>query len=316
MVDILRIRRASVGLIVLAPNPFACAGITDILRLLLAFAPGVPGCPGVPLRPKRLGLEGLPVEEVHGASGVLDGVNSSFEMFVPGSSIDFAFRALGDGIGFESSLRSSFPSMRIDIVSFCFSILAFLVPTLGLRCGLEFSAASGGRKVPGPTDFLGALIGPLLKELGGKWLCLRPRSIDVVVLDIGSGFKADLPTAFEFFRPSDNAVMFFFVLAAGTADGGTPASALFSGAFETLPRPGTGKWLRLGSVEVMLVWKSSKLRGVRKASKSRESFFSRGGGGFCGAKDAKLNREISLMDNSCVYGSWDATAEAPLMELS
>ena len=47
-----------------------------------------------------------------------------------------------------------------------------------------FSGASGGKKVPGPTDFLGALTGPLLKELGGKWLCRLPRSIDVAVFDI------------------------------------------------------------------------------------------------------------------------------------
>ena len=133
MVDILRIRRASVGLIVLAPKPFACGGIRDILRLLPAAVPGVTGCPGVPLRPKRLGVAGLPLDEVHGASGVLDGLRRSFDVFVPGSNTDFAFKALDDGTGLASSLRLSLPIIRIGMVSFCFSMLIFLLPTLGIR---------------------------------------------------------------------------------------------------------------------------------------------------------------------------------------
>ena len=32
--------------------------------------------------------------------------------------------------------------------------------------------------------------------------------------------------------------------------------------------------------------------------------------------DAKLNLEMSLMDSSLVYGSWEATAEVPRSELN
>lgn len=53
-------------------------------------------------------------------------------------------------------------------------------------------------KVPGPTDFLGALGAgfALLNEFGGKWLCRLPRSMEVVVVAIESDL-AELRELFD-----------------------------------------------------------------------------------------------------------------------
>jgi hypothetical protein len=84
------------------------------------------------------------------------------------------------------------------------SALAFLPAALGLRLTVDFSDVSGATKVPGPTDFLGALGAgvALLNELGGKWLCLLPRSIEVVVVAIESDLTEvlELLEAVELFR--------------------------------------------------------------------------------------------------------------------
>lgn len=91
---------------------------------------------------------------------------------------DFARTVLGD---FDSRAFSPFLVARRSDKPFLLSVLDFRPPTLGRR--LTFSAAlvSGGTKVPGPTDFRGAL-GPagvfefgLLNAFGGNWLCRRPR---------------------------------------------------------------------------------------------------------------------------------------------
>ena len=159
------------------------------------------------------------------------------------------------------------------------SALVFLAPALGLRLTVDFSAVSGATKVPGPTDFLGALGAGfvLLKEFGGKWLWRLPRSIEVV-----GAMESDLTELRELFEAVEllrvtgvtpdpfldgigiaACEIGFFCSIAGVSVG--------RGAATGLPRPGKGKWLRLGpSVPTMVSWKSSKLKvGSRKSPKSR-----------------------------------------------
>lgn len=73
-----------------------------------------------------------------------------------------------------------------------------------------------------------------------------------------------------------------------------------AGTLTEPPLPGRGKWFRLGSVPTMVSWKSSKLKvGSRKLPKSRAASRSALDEGLV-CMDAKLNLEMSLMDNSLV----------------
>lgn len=149
MTDIRFILLASVGLIVRAPRPVAI----DI-RL---FPPGVVVLPGVPAL-----LPGVDCPDIASAfcgSGVLEGV-SRLEEDVLLTRTDFVLRVRGD---FDPSLPLEFLLPLTD------ELLDFLPPILGLLF-TSTSPISGGRKVPGPTDFLGAFGGGLLllKAFGGK----------------------------------------------------------------------------------------------------------------------------------------------------
>ena len=165
--DILFSLLASVGLIVRAPNPEAWLGMTDILLLL---DPGVVVRPGVPLRR----LEGFGTWEDVGRlrSGLLEGVNRSLELWLLPPINDLARIALGD---LFSPAFSAFLLVRRKDKPLLLSVLDFRPPTLGRL--LTFSVfVSGGTKVPGPMDFLGAFGAPvelafgLLNALGGNWL--------------------------------------------------------------------------------------------------------------------------------------------------
>jgi len=179
MNDMRFIRLASVGLMVRAPRPVAM----DILF----ESPGVVFLPGVPFR--FPGVVWPTIESVFCGSGVREGVNKSFEEILLGTRTDLDFTGLGE---LEPSLctwTSGLPCLR-DMV---LSALKSLRPILG-RLLMSTSASSGGRNVPGPTDFRGAFAGGvpvLLKALGGKWLCRRARSAELVLSGaaaIGSGF--------------------------------------------------------------------------------------------------------------------------------
>ena len=139
------------------------------------------------------------------------------------------------------------------------SLLDFRTPTLGLLFGALFSDGSGSTKVPGPIDFLGvlALAFGLLKEFGGKWLCLRLLSTglltDVVIdseLDLlGMSVLEFCCLAAEFFLPIEDAAEVFLTLDDGCGSVRFSSTKLLS-AFA--PLPGRGKWLRFGSSVVML----------------------------------------------------------------
>ena len=136
--------------------------MTDILLLCSAFPPGVVVLPGVPLL--LVGVDYTPAVEVDlEGSGVLEGVSKSFDALFFGGPRDV----------FNCKL-------------FELSALDFLPPTLGRRFGAGLSVDSGATNVPGPTDFLGAFPPgfALLNEFGGKWLCLLPRKMDVVDVDM------------------------------------------------------------------------------------------------------------------------------------
>jgi hypothetical protein len=142
--------------------------MTDIRRLLSGFAPGVVVLPGVPLL--LLGVVGAEASTDLEGSGVLEGVSRSFEFCLLGASdaLDLTVPA-----GLLSSAPLSSPiRLASDFAPklFVLSALAFRVAALGRLRTFGFSDASGGMKVPGPTDFLGAFgAGPvLLNELGGK----------------------------------------------------------------------------------------------------------------------------------------------------
>ena len=98
MMDIRFNLRASVGLIVRAPSPVACAGITDIRR----FAPpGVTVLPGVVL-PAGVRLGVLVPDGVRLWSGVRVGVSRSFDTRF-GVSIDLILPVRGDAVVFNGS---------------------------------------------------------------------------------------------------------------------------------------------------------------------------------------------------------------------
>ena len=191
-------------------------------------------------------------------------------------------------------------------MSFC-SLLDLRTPTLGLLFGALFSDGSGSINVPGPIDFLGGLVLAfgLLKELGGKWLCLRLLSTGLltdVVIDSELDLLGMLVVEFcclaaEFFLPIEDTVEVFLTLDDGCGSVRFSSKGLF-GALG--PLPGRGKWLRLGSSVVMLSWKSSKLTGARKSPKSRGSLSdSSAFCGSCGIIDAKLNLDTLLIENCC-----------------
>lgn len=186
------------------------------------------------------------------------------------------------------------------------SVLDFLPPTLGRRFIPGLSVDPGGINVPGPTDFLGAfvVVPALLNELGGKWLCLLPRRIDCVlpVIDAEPPEFLDAVDAVEFFlaigaipEPLREGTG---MVACGT--GFLPSERVSDegGFLIEAPRLGRGKLFRLGSVPTIVSWKSSKLKvGSRKLPKSRGPSPSSCADGLV-CMDAKLKREMSLMDNS------------------
>ena len=166
--DILFNRRASVGLMVLAPNPVAM----DCLR---PFPPGVVVRPGVPLL--LFGVVWITVEVFRGPSGVFDGVRRSLEERFMGASPGRALIVLGDLDPFRllPPLLSKTP---IDIIEPLLSALDFR-PLVYVPLYMSLaSETSGGRKVPGPIDFLGAFAvvaavvgaggGALLNAFGGN----------------------------------------------------------------------------------------------------------------------------------------------------
>lgn len=188
------------------------------------------------------------------------------------------------------------------------SALDFLPPALGLRFIPDLSVNPGGINVPGPTDFLGAfvVVPALLNELGGKWLCLLPRSPDCVlpVIDAEPPEFLDAVDAVEFFLAIGTVPC---PLREGTGMAGCGAGFLPSesvsddgGFLMEVPLRGSGKLFRLGSVPTIVSWKSSKLKvGSRKLPKSRDPSPSSCADGLA-CMDAKLKREMSLMDNSRV----------------
>lgn len=160
MVDMRFMRLASVGLIVRAPRPVAI----DI-RLLV---PGVAVRPGVAAR--FPGVVWPTRDEVFCGSGVLEGVRRLFEVVLL-TRTDFVFKPRGD---FEPSLLAR-AALFGTLVEPLLPALNFLPLRLG-RLLTSTSPVSGGRKVPGPTDFRGAFGGGLaaavvlmlLNALGGK----------------------------------------------------------------------------------------------------------------------------------------------------
>lgn len=231
--------------------------MTDIRRLRSAFTPGVVILPGVP--PLLVGVWwALDVDR--DGSGVLEGVSRSFDACRLGASE-------GRDLAFPGILLSSEPvssprcEMCLKVMLFPLSALDFLPAALGRRLTVDFSDASGATKVPGPTDFLGALAPPLalLKEFGGKWLCLLPRRIDVAVAVIGSDLREfrEVLEAVEFLRVTGvtpepfregtgmaGCETGFFCSAAGASDGGA--------IFPVVAGPGKGNWFKLGSVPTMV----------------------------------------------------------------
>jgi hypothetical protein len=276
----------------------------DIRRFV---PPGVTVRPGVVLPPGvRFGV--LAPEGERLWSGVRDGVSRSFTTRL-GVSSELTLFTRGDAVVFADSPPLLSPRLASRIESaFWLSALDFLPPpVLGLRFGTAFSAESGAIKVPGPMDFLGAwafTVIPLLKAFGGKWLCLRPFRIDVVVVvvDMVSARVALAPAvvdAVEPFLPIEAEA--FLIVETGNAGCVVFFCSSCVGPLVpfALPLPGMGKWLKLGSEPVMLLWKSSKLIGARKSAKSSGSFNSSCGVSCCGI-DARLKRDISLMFNWCV----------------
>ena len=251
MMDIRLSLRASVGLIVRAPSPVACAGMTEIRRFV---PPGLTVLPGVVLPAGcRLGVLALDGEPLWFWSGVRDGVSRSLEARL-GVSSDLILPGRGDAVVLEASppLASLLRLASLTERAFWLSALDFLLPPeVGLTRGRSFSDNSGAMKVPGPIDFLGAWTFPvlvLLKAFGGKWLCLRPLSIDVVVVvvDIVYALEALGPVPveeFDPFLPIDAGAEDFLVANTGTAGCVVflCSSWVFSSTPSTLPLPGMGK---------------------------------------------------------------------------
>lgn len=193
-------------------------------------------------------------------SGVLDGVRRSFDARLFGANEPFDL-IVPDVLVSSAVLPSGRPVTDFSDKLFPLSALDFLPPALGRRLTVDFSDVSGAMNVPGPTDFLGALepVFVLLNEFGGKWLCRRPRSIDVVVLAMESDLTDVLEVleAVELLRVTGitpdpfragigiaGCVTGFFC---SVADGSVAGAA-----FPVLLRPGRGKWLRLGSVPTIV----------------------------------------------------------------
>lgn len=263
MTDMRFIRLASVGLMVRAPRPVAI----DILL----EPPGVAVLPGVPLRFPGVVWPTVEVETVFCESGVREGVNKSLEETLLGTRTDLAFAALGELEPSLSTWACGLPCLRDKLLS----ALDFLPPILG-RLLTSISPSSGGRNVPGPTDFLGAVAGGvplLLKALGGKWLCRRPLNAELVLgvtVASGSAFdtytrlavdadeslrESEPPPAADTFRVGAGIVVWaetFLCSNCGSEDA--------SGACTDRSPPGRGKWLKFGSLVVILSWKSSKLK--------------------------------------------------------
>lgn len=164
--------------------------MTDILRFLSGFAPGVVVLPGVPLR--LVGVWCGAVDVALDGSGVLEGVSRSFEFcrFGARPALDLVPEVFVSSVPLSSARADN----CLAVWPFVPSVLAFFPPALGLLFKVDLSAISGATNVPGPTDFLGALGAALvlLNELGGKWLCLLPRRIDVVVVAIESDLAEPL----------------------------------------------------------------------------------------------------------------------------
>lgn len=123
----------------------------------------------------------------------------------------------------------------------------------------------------------------------------------VVVVDMDSALDGLAPLvadALEPFLPIETGPEAFRIVGTGNVGcviflfsiGGAPLFPF------TRPFPGMGKWLRLGSDPVILLWKSSKLMGARKSANSSGSLVSSCAVS-CWDIDARLNREISLMFN-------------------
>ncbi len=264
---------------------------------------------GVPL--PLVGVWAVAVEVDLDGSGVLDGVRRSLDARLFGAK-DALDRIVPEDLVSSAALASTRPPKCFRDKLFALSALDFLPPALGRRRTVVLSEDSGAMKVPGPTDFLGALAPPvlaLLKEFGGKWLCRLPRSIEVVVPAMGSDLTDVLEVldAVELLRVTGPTPEPFRagtgIAACGTGFFCSAAEASVPGtdfAGTVLPLPGRGKWFRLGSVPTIVSWKSSKLKvGSRKFPKSNEPSLAFFVDGFA-CIDAKLNREMSLMDNSCV----------------
>lgn len=176
-----------------------------------------------------------------------------------------------------------------------------------------FTVGSGVANVPGPIDFRGALgagLLLLLNELGGKWLCLRLRST-------GASDGACMDSEIEFCLLA----VLDVVLCCLFKEPARPIEPV-PDAFRTLPVLLTGRgmidvssdlgrsWveaagalyrLKPGSVVVMLLWKSSKLTCARSsAPKSKDAVSSSCQRfEFSGAMDAKLKRDMLLIDSCC-----------------
>ena len=218
--------------------------MTDIRRFLSALAPGVVVLPGVQLL--LVGVCCGAVDVDLDGSGVLEGVSKSFEFcrFGARAALDLT---LPEVFVSSAPLSSARLVNCLDAWPLVPSALAFLPLALGLRLTVDLSDASGAANVPGPTDFLGAFgaVLVLLNEFGGKWLCLLPRSIEVVVVAIGSDLTEllELLDAVELLRVIGvTPEPFRDGIGIATCEAGFFWSTTdVSVALAALPRPGRGK---------------------------------------------------------------------------
>ena len=148
------------------------------------------------------------------------------------------------------------------------SELDFLPPALGRLLGAgAFSDESGAMKVPGPTDFRGALVvvpPALLNEFGGKWLCLLPLRIEVVEADIMSD-RIEFLEVFDAvellrvigitpdpFRAGIGMAGCVAVFFCSLVEAGGSLDVAFAGGLREGDLPGRGKWFKLGSVPTIV----------------------------------------------------------------
>lgn len=294
MMDMRFMRLASVGLIVRAPSPVAI----DIRLLVpgVAVRPGVAGCfPGV-VWPTR--------DEVFCGSGVLEIVRRLFDDVLL-TRTDLVFTPRGD---FEPSLLPRAPLGTL--VEPLLPALSFLA--LG-RLLTSTSPVSGGRNVPGPTDFRGAFGGGLLllNALGGKWLWRLPRIAPLglgVAVAVGSNLDTYARLVVDAVEPVRDMLVVpapdTFRVGAGMVVCMETFLWSICGTAGTTwagpTPPGRCRLFKLESLVVMVSWKSSKLKvgSCKKENCVLSSSCRSSGTVFVGSMVAKLKALMSFIVGS------------------